>query len=500
MSKRNRYGPGRKGKEDPDTDEERERKAAKLHSWSANATTVKLVSGAVVPSPSLPSRVTGLSSPSDDGCDAPATPTPHVGNTIRIVSWNVENLEPYIASSETRAAGQGTRPISSYFKSTSNVTAADAHSASIFTPRSKQTPSLRRVLEHFGFPDLLCLQETRVRPQDASLIAAAETAANAPDAAREERRTSDDDGGGGDGASARPGYKCFMSLCSDTVNVKFRGGRMYGVATYVKVRRGLEVRAVREVDWDKEGRVLILEFEKFTVVNVYAVNGTGKPYFDPVTGHQLGSRHERKRVFNRLLVDELGKRRKGGAGVPPATADPVAVTEAHRTVSLPALNCVGGRASVPSVGDEDVNRACVASGATDLSKPVIPDADRERYKYVVVIGDFNISRASMDCHPRLRTEHPHDLARKEFNEQFLTALDLVDSFRHLHPSAKKYSWFLKGVPQGRDCARVDLGLVTRNLITDGLLLGADILQDPADRFRSDHAPITLTLREFTDQA
>ncbi len=32
----------------------------------------------------------------------------------------------------------------------------------------------------------------------------------------------------------------------------------------------------------------------------------------------------------------------------------------------------------------------------------------------VLVGDFNISLGQRDCHPRLRTEYPHGLARSEF--------------------------------------------------------------------------------------
>ena len=45
---------------------------------------------------------------------------------------------------------------------------------------------------------------------------------------------------------------------------------------------------------------------------------------------------------------------------------------------------------------------------------------------MVLIGDFNISLTKQDCLPRLRTEYPHSLARKEFNEKFIPGLKVVD--------------------------------------------------------------------------
>ncbi|PSS05424.1 hypothetical protein PHLCEN_2v3913 [Hermanssonia centrifuga] len=115
---------------------------------------------------------------------------------------------------------------------------------------------------------------------------------------------------------------------------------------------------------------------------------------------------------------------------------------------------------------------------------------------IVLIGDFNISLAKPDCFPRLRTEYPHALARKEFNEKFMPGANVVDIFRHLHGDKRSFSWFAKGKPQGQDCARVDYALVERTLVDR--VAGIEYLEDPKERAHSDHAPVLLTLLNMLD--
>lgn len=127
------------------------------------------------------------------------------------------------------------------------------------------------LLTTLGNPDVLCVQEVRVRPCDAELVAAME--------------------------GALPGYVCHHALADDPRNVTFRGGRMYGVATYA--RRALGAVALPSPAWDREGRVAAIELpaEGIAVLNVYAVNGTDKPYFDHALGRVEGDRHAYKQRF-----------------------------------------------------------------------------------------------------------------------------------------------------------------------------------------------------------
>jgi exonuclease III len=293
-------------------------------------------------------------------------------DVVTIVSWNVENLAGYILGPARPALGP---------------------------PSARRGPSLAEVVTRLGAPDVVCLQEIRIRPQDHALIASAH--------------------------AALPGYGCQLSLNRDPENARFRGGRAYGVATYVRQ----SLRADHSVlSWDREGRILIttLAVEPIAIANVYAVNGTGRPYYDHELGRVQGDRHAFKRSFNQRLM--------------------------HGCAAL-----------------------------------------RQQGLQLVLIGDWNISRAAIDTYPRLRTEAPHALARRQFNEEFIPELRVVDAFRHLHPLVRKYSWFARGSRAGRlDAARVDLALLSETLLPR--LISADILDDESLRFGSDHAPLRVELR------
>jgi exodeoxyribonuclease-3 len=284
---------------------------------------------------------------------------------LTIVSWNVENLAGYIQGPGEPLRGR---------------------------------PSLGEIVATLGAPDVLCLQEIRIRPQDETLIASAR--------------------------AALPGYGCHLALNRDPENARFRGGRAYGVATYVRERldAGHSVLA-----WDREGRVLItkLAAERIAIANVYAVNGTARPYYDHELGRVQGDRHAFKRSFNQRLMHACAELRQQGF-------------------------------------------------------------------QLVLIGDWNISREKIDTYPRLRTEEPHALARRLFNEEFIPGLQVVDAFRHLHPLERKYSWFARGSrPGSLDAARVDLALVSETLLPR--LASAAILDDESLRFGSDHAPLRVEL-------
>jgi exodeoxyribonuclease III len=130
---------------------------------------------------------------------------------------------------------------------------------------------LRSELEAFD-ADVICLQELGIRNSDAATVA----------------------------AMALPGFALHVSLPTDPRNVRFRGGRAYGVATYVRDAAATAF----SPEWDREGRVVVALLGELAIVNVYAVNGTDKPYFDN-HGQVRGDRHEFKRRFQDRIV-ELG--------------------------------------------------------------------------------------------------------------------------------------------------------------------------------------------------
>jgi exodeoxyribonuclease III len=282
-------------------------------------------------------------------------------DTLRIVSWNATRLAPLL--------------------------------------REDAAISLLDVHHRFGRPDVLCLQEIRIRPGDAELIQKMK--------------------------SALPDYRCEFNLNRDARNATFAGGRCYGVATWIHA--SLSPTAAIVPAWDLEGRVVgtILPSWNLALFNIYAVNGTAKAYFDPQTGEACGDRHGFKRKF----IERLG--------------------------------------------------AFVA--------PMQPLLD------IVLIGDWNISQTRLDTWPRLRTQEPHALARKAFQENFVEPLNLIDCFRQTHPEARQYTWFNPRTPKDRmDAARVDFALVSAGLANR--VDAADIDESAQARFPSDHAPITLQLR------
>lgn len=120
-----------------------------------------------------------------------------------------------------------------------------------------------------------------------------------------------------------------------------------------------------------------------------------------------------------------------------------------------------------------------------------------RTENIVLVGDFNISLTVPDCHPRLRTEYPHNIARKAMNEEIMPGMGVVDYFRHTYgTSARAYSWFPKGVKQGKgnytNCARVDYALVHRGMLDN--ILDMKYCEEEDDRMHSDHGPFVLRLR------
>jgi exodeoxyribonuclease-3 len=166
---------------------------------------------------------------------------------LRICSWNIENLVPYLA--------------------------ADA------------ATTLADLLHRLHEPDVLCLQEIRVRPRDRLLV---------------ERMR-----------SALPGYRCDYALNHDMHNATWHGGRAYGVATWT--RADFDASPLT-FDWDREGRIVVTRIASMhlAIVNVYAVNGTSRPYWNHELGRYDGDRHVFKRRFIEQLAAEAAALRGAG--------------------------------------------------------------------------------------------------------------------------------------------------------------------------------------------
>lgn len=269
----------------------------------------------------------------------------------------------------------------------------------------------------------------KISPDDTATIAAVEKAV---------RRRSNEE------ANA-PSYRAHFSLPSDKYNARGFGRKVYGVCSLIRedfYRRS--VTAVRPVSWDQEGRFLVIETKatadvpKLAIINVYAVNGTDNPYKDPQTGKPSGTRHDRKLQVHALLQAECRRL-------------------------------------------EDDGFRCI------------------------VAGDLNIARAAVDGFPNLRTvPRQHCVNRADFEARFISAgddakstqsaardkvagLGMIDTFRHLHPQKRGYTYYPRTKKFGDSCDRVDMILISKGL--EPFLQEAGMHETSADRGPSDHVPL-----------
>jgi len=291
------------------------------------------------------------------------------------------------------------------------------------------------------WPEILNLQEVKINLTDEATKRAVEKAVN-------QSAAHPDDG---------PEYTVRFCLPRDKFNARGFGRKVYGVATII--RRDFMVRdvdTVREVDWDLEGRVLVVETRsKLSIWNIYAVNGTENPYKDPNTGAIAGTRHNRKLAFHDLLLRDSLRLEKDGWRV---------------------------------ILTGDMNISCAT------------------------IDGFPALRVKPEQHVRNRA----DYNKKFLAIDNPDGLRAIDTFRYLHPTTRKYTWISTSRPWLSSCDRVDHILVSRSLTdTDGgddqdtasqarppgltiapraRLVEADILMTEVDRVSSDHVPIYVTIR------
>lgn len=126
----------------------------------------------------------------------------------------------------------------------------------------------------------------------------------------------------------------------------------------------------------------------------------------------------------------------------------------------------------------------------DLRKYVV----RLRKKSVIICGDFNVSRAPIDCWD----EDNHSKSQVGYTDGERTKMEellnagFIDTFRYLHPdSGGRYSWlsYRKDFIRHTNGLRLDYFLVSNDLkdrIGQSLILN--------DIKGSDHSPIELILR------
>lgn len=347
----------------------------------------------------MPKRAASISPPPSkrprSTLDDPSRSTP--ASRLRVFSWNINGIGPFLQKS-----------IASFVTSSNQQTSAPAPSA-----------SLRHFLKRHGRPQILGLQEVKINPADLDTQARFRAAVN----------PTKRDAGDGD---VGPEYLVHFCLPRDRYNATGFARKVYGVA--VVIRRDFydqHVDRVREVDWDLEGRVIIVEtHSKLSIWTIYAVNGTFNHYRNPDTGKVVGTRHDRKLAFHKLMLDECLLLQERG----------------YRLVLA---------------GDFNVARSPMDGHPNLRIKPE---------QHVKNRADFEV----------------------KFLVRAHTSLQAIDSFRFLNPGTEKYTYHPRNRAWKSSCDRVDLILVSRTL--GPFLLRADILESPAERGPSDHVPHFIELQ------
>ncbi|KAI9660607.1 MAG: hypothetical protein M1821_009959 [Bathelium mastoideum] len=383
---------------------------------------------------------------------SPSTPQ---ARRMSIFSWNINGIQPFVQHITQK-------PIESFFSPKSkrpNISSAESQE---LRPKA----DLRAFLHRHGYPEFLCLQEVKIAPHDTRSQRAVQTAIRPP-------------GSKESLATTEPSYTAHFNLPTDPHNATGFGRKVHGVATIVRDDFAARyVQRVRNVDWDAEGRVQVVEMSfpaftslppsscspsstrkdgpmKLALFNVYLVNGTAYPYRSSQTGAAIGTRHDRKREVHRLLQQEC--------------------------------------------------RNMIARGWE-----------------VVIAGDVNVARSVVDGWPRLRVSpEEHVINRADFEKRFFgrgtneteaptdkageeeTAkelggeggLGLIDSFRWMHGERRGYTYYPREREWGSSCDRVDLIILSQALVSEGFweLKKADILESPPERDPSDHVPLFVQL-------
>lgn len=112
-------------------------------------------------------------------------------------------------------------------------------------------------------------------------------------------------------------------------------------------------------------------------------------------------------------------------------------------------------------------------------------------RLVVVTGDFNTAYAEIDLTlPRENVKHSGFMPEERVELSKLFEAGLVDTFRHLHPTTVKYTWW-DMVTRARERNvgwRLDYFMVSANL--KDRIVEVDIHDDVPG---SDHCPVSLVL-------
>ena len=333
-------------------------------------------------------------------------------NALRLFSWNINGISSFLQP-----------PITSFFGGTRTGNKKDVNS-------QIYPASLRAFLHRHQWPSILFLQEVKIASKDTATQDAVRKAVNS--------RLSLESTSNG---AAGPLYNVHFTLPTDPHNARGpRGsGKVYGVCSILRrdLHDAYEI-AVRTVEWDLEGRISVVEVmcrstsAKLAIFNIYAVNGTDNVYHDTRTGAVRGTRHDRKREFHRLLMEEC-KRLEGQSW------------------------------DVLLVGDMNV----------------APD-ERDGYpKLRVFPQEHVINRA--DFHEKL-LEGSNDRKKR-------AGLNGIDIWRKMHGEERRYTYYPRNRQWGTSCDRVDYFVAGWSLWDKGCVKSCGIMNSKEERGHSDHVPI-----------
>ena len=250
-------------------------------------------------------------------------------------------------------------------------------------------------------------------------------------------------------------YTAYFSLPRDEYNAKgLRGQRkVHGVCTFV--RKDIAKGCVTSrPEWDLEGRVLVSKFPALSLVVINVYAPNGTLL----------------RYYSPATGVESGTR-------------------------------------------HDFKRTFHTSLASLVSHYQKPDTNLR----VVIAGDLNIARHSIDGFPNHRQGIDHVASRRDFELKFMdcvNGLGMRDTFREIWGQEQKFSYRPRNVEWGQSGDRVDLILISRDnrgrseqdgedvFRRDELedvrnrkarLVEADILDDEDERGPSDHVPLYVTI-------
>lgn len=437
---------------------------------------------------------------------------------IRVFSWNINGVKAFLPASNAQ--------ITSFFKPADHLEkkpGSSRVSGGASGPIHARNSPLRSFLKRHRWPEVVFLQELQINSylNAKKTLAALLSTINMPLG----ELGYDDDSGTTPSSKTR--YTLDANLPRDGLHARSFGGRgLYGVGTLLREDFAQNhVAVVRHAEWDHEGRVTIVELKRpqitttevecennaestrggtrkstsvsasasistststtrlqpgadtgqphaLALINIYAVNGTHAPY------HHHHHHHQRKPAYIRAQAEDGAE----------SVAGPAATRHDHK------------RAVHRLLRDE----------ALDLEA---------RGFDVVIAGDLNVARGTLDGHPRLRTwPRAHCGNRADFNAKFFGRednaraeaylggggaapgaacfFDGVDVFRALRGQERRYTYHPRrdGEEWGASCDRVDLIVASRRLVERGGVVDTDILDSPQERGTSDHVPLWVKLR------